>query len=73
MAERATIKGTNRTHVGSNCNVGPIRKLPEAEKAIPVFDELPVLGIGRGVCSMRFVTGVCCCCHKFLLMLGVTP
>jgi RNA polymerase sigma-70 factor (ECF subfamily) len=29
-----------------------------------------VLGIGRVVWSVRFVTGMCCCCHKFLLMLG---
>lgn len=52
--------------------MGPIRKLPGAEKAVPIFNELPVLAIGHVGWSVRFVTGVCCCCHKFLLMLGVT-
>lgn len=59
--------------MGSKLSVGPIRNVPGVAKALPVRSEFAVLGIGREVRSMRCVTGVCCCCHKFLLMLGVTP
>jgi hypothetical protein len=59
--------------MGSNSSVGPVRNVPGVAKAVPARDKFAVLGIDRAVRSMRCVTGVCCCCHKFLLMLGVTP
>lgn len=57
---------------GLTVSVGPIRNVAGVAKAVPVYEDVAVLGIDR-VRSMRCVTGVCCCCHKFLLMLGVTP